>query len=85
MQKQNNTTRSRSSTRRTRRRLFPPPALRKATSRYRQIRMRSAASWSNVERAYLELHDLLEAFPHAFPQALHLLVKDAAIDDEVLA
>ncbi len=53
--------------------LFGRPAL----SRYERIRRRSAATWSNAERCYLELADLLDTYPKAFPTALHQLVTDA--------
>lgn len=64
-----------------RQRLFPRPALPRL-SRYEQIRRRSAASWTDSERAYLELRDLADAFPKGLLTALTWFVIDAAKEQE---
>ncbi len=60
----------------TRRRIFPRPTL----SRYERIRRRSACTWSNRERVFLELADLYEAYPRQFAQGLHDLYEQLRPD-----
>lgn len=59
-----------------RRRLFSRPAL----SRYERIRRRSACSWTNRERVFLELADLYEAYPRQFAQGLQDLFDELRPD-----
>ena len=66
------------STARLRRRLFGRPALPRKLTRYQQIRRRSAASWTDSERAYVELRDLADTCPKGLATALDWFVADAA-------
>lgn len=62
-----------------RRKFFRRPALRRRLSRYQQINRRSAASWSDAERAYREAYDILSAYPGQL-QAIYEGLADAALE-----